>query len=48
MRQAIYAAIDIFRNRCRYDEARRNPLKKLYVDRGKDNVVLDLTKDEDL
>ena len=48
MRQAIYAAIDIFRNRCRFDEARRNPLKKLYVDRGKDNVVLDLTKDEDL
>lgn len=47
MRRAIYAAIDIYRNRVRWDEMYRNPLKKLYVDRGKDNVVLDLTKVED-
>ena len=48
LRQAIYSAIDIYRNRQRWDEMHRNPLKKLYVDRGKDNVVLDLTKDEEL
>ena len=48
LRQAIYSAIDIYRNRERWDEMYRNPLKKLYVDRGRDNVVLDLTKDEDL
>ena len=47
MRQAIYAAIDIVRNRARHDEATANPLGKLYEARGRDNVVLDLTKDED-
>ncbi|MBO7610258.1 MAG: 4-hydroxythreonine-4-phosphate dehydrogenase PdxA [Muribaculaceae bacterium] len=46
MRHAIYAAIDICRNRAAYDEATANPLGKLYEARGKDNVVLDLTKDE--
>ncbi|MBQ0114626.1 MAG: 4-hydroxythreonine-4-phosphate dehydrogenase PdxA [Bacteroidales bacterium] len=45
LRQAIYTAIDICRNRERHDEANANPLKKMYFDRGKDNVVLDLTKD---
>lgn len=45
MRQAVYAAIDIVRNRRRYDEAYRNPLRKQYFDHSKDNVVLDLTKD---
>ncbi|MBR1804509.1 MAG: 4-hydroxythreonine-4-phosphate dehydrogenase PdxA [Muribaculaceae bacterium] len=47
MRQAIYAAIDICRNRARHDEATANPLGKLYEARGRDNVVLDLTKDEE-
>lgn len=46
MRQAIYAAIDIYRNRIRYDEAHKNPLPKLFQDRGRDNVKLDLTKSE--
>lgn len=32
-RQAIYAAIDIYRNRASYDEAHANPLPKLYQDR---------------
>ena len=32
-RQAIYAAIDIYRNRQSWDEARQNPLQKLYVDK---------------
>ena len=47
MRHAIYTAIDIYRNRKNYDEMYQNPLKKLYFDKGKDNVVLDLTKIED-
>jgi len=45
LRHAIYAAIDIHRNRERYDEAISNPLPKLYQDRGRDNVKLDLTKE---
>lgn len=48
MRQAIYTAIDIYRNRRNYDRARRNPLKKQYVEKNKnDNVVLDLNKSDD-
>ena len=46
MRHAIYTAIDVFRNRIAYDEARQNPLPKLFQDRGRDNVKLDLTKGE--
>ena len=46
MRHAIYMAIDVYRNRIRYDEARQNPLPKLFQDRGRDNVKLDLTKEE--
>ena len=46
MRQAIYTAIDVYRNRIRYDEARQNPLPTLFQDRGRDNVKLDLTKGE--
>lgn len=45
-RQAIYMAIDVFRNRRDYDEARSNPLPKLFFDRGKDEY-LDLSKDGD-
>ncbi len=45
-RQAIYMAIDTFSNRNEYDKAYANPLKKLYVERGGDNEVLDLTKEE--
>ncbi len=47
MRQAIYTAIDIWRNRQCWDEAHANPLRKQYHDKGKDNVVLDLTKETD-
>ena len=35
MRTALYAAIDIFRNRQLYDEATGNPLGRHYHDRGK-------------
>lgn len=47
-RQAVYAAIDIYRNRTDYQRATRHPLHKQYVDRGGDKVVLDLTKEETL
>lgn len=45
-RQAIYMAIDTFSNRKEYDLAYVNPLRKLYVERGGDNEVLDLTKED--
>lgn len=35
-RQALYAAIDIWRNRQHFDEAAENPLPKLYHDRRED------------
>lgn len=46
MRCAIYHAIDIYRNRCRYEQMKRNPLRKQYFDKSNDNVVLDLSKEE--
>ncbi len=47
MRQAIYMAIDIYRNRARHEKMTRNPLRRKYFDKSPDNVVLDLTKDSD-
>lgn len=47
MRQAIYAAIDIVRHRLNWDEMYRNPLRRQYFDHSKDNVVLDLSKDDE-
>lgn len=44
-RNAIYMAIDTFKNRKNYDLAHQNPLRKLYYEKGGDNEVLDLTKD---
>ena len=32
-RQAIYTAIDVFRNRASWDEGRKDPLPKLFVDK---------------
>lgn len=46
-RQALYAALDIYRNRIRYREATANPLRKQYFDKGGDNEKLDLTKEEE-
>lgn len=46
-RQAVYMAIDTFANRAEYDKAHADPLKKLYFERGGDNEVLDLTKDDE-
>lgn len=41
-RQAIYAAIDIHRNRELYRNARRNPLRKLYFEKRDDSNRLNL------
>lgn len=46
-RRAMYMAIDIFNNRKAYDEARQNPLRKMFFDRSKDDEKLDLTKAEE-
>lgn len=46
LRNAIYAAIDIQRNRHRYREATRRPLEKQWVPKGRDDYKLDLTKEE--
>ncbi|GAB6010940.1 4-hydroxythreonine-4-phosphate dehydrogenase PdxA [Viscerimonas tarda] len=45
-RQAIYMAIDIFRNRKTFDKSHSNPLKKLYYEKGSDNEVIDMTKED--
>lgn len=47
MRSALYRAIDIKRSRELHDTMTANPLRKQYFDKSKDNVVLDLTKDDD-
>lgn len=47
MREAIYRAIDLYRNRMIYIRSKANPLKKQYVDKSGDKEVLDLTKDEE-
>lgn len=46
-RQDIYMGIDIFRNRQAYDEALKDPLKKMFFDRGKDDEQLDLTGEDE-
>lgn len=45
-RQALYTSLDVFRSRKTHLKITSNPLKKQYVDRGGDNVRLDLTKEE--
>ena len=46
MRAALYAAIDIYRSRQAFKEMTASPLPKLYHEKGRDNVVLDLTSDK--
>lgn len=46
-RQALYAALDIYRNRLIFREATANPLRKQYFDKGGDNEKLDLTREDD-
>lgn len=48
-RQAIYAAIDVYRNRQRDKEARRNPLRRQYYEKRDDSDKLKLdTVDDDV
>lgn len=46
LREAVYAAIDIARNRESHAECTKNPLRRQYFDKSKDNVVLDLSKED--
>lgn len=46
LREAIYASIDIYRARGNYRHATKSPLEKQWIPRGRDDVKLDLTKDE--
>lgn len=46
MRAALYAAIDIYRNRLSHNERTANPLRRQYVDKSKDKEVLDLSKEK--
>lgn len=46
-RQAIYAAIDILRNRNMYFGARRNPLRKMYFEKRDDSNRLNLQTDNE-
>ncbi|MBQ0021829.1 MAG: 4-hydroxythreonine-4-phosphate dehydrogenase PdxA, partial [Prevotellaceae bacterium] len=47
LRHAIYSAIDITRNRNRFDQARRNPLKKQYFEKRDDSDKLKLDQAEE-
>lgn len=48
-RKAIYAAIDVYHNRQRYDQAYANPLRKQYYEKrdDSDKLKLDQVSDED-
>lgn len=46
LREAIYAAVDIYRARSTYRYCTRSPLEKQWIPRGRDDVKLDLTKEE--
>lgn len=47
MRDAIYTAVDIFRNRTRDDEAYRHPLEKQYYEKKDDSYKLKLDQPDD-
>lgn len=48
LREAIYAAIDVYRNRTRYDESYAHPLRKMYYEKRDDSDSLKLNaQDED-
>lgn len=47
LRQAIYTAIDVYRNRLSYAEMSAHPLRKQYVDRGGKDETLNLMQDND-
>ena len=45
-RQALYMAVDIHRNRVAFEEANKNPLRKMFFERGRDDEKLDLTRED--
>jgi 4-hydroxythreonine-4-phosphate dehydrogenase len=49
-RQAVYTAIDVFRNRAKYDEAYGNPLRKQYYEKrdDSDKLKLDQVTEDDI
>ena len=46
-RQAVYAALDVYRNRVRYEEAYAHPLRKQYHERRDDSDKLKLNAPEE-
>lgn len=46
-RHAIYVALDVYRNRCRHQEAVKNPLQKQFFDRRDDSDKLNLQADDE-
>lgn len=46
MREAIYMAIDCYRARRRYDEATRNPLRRTYHTKGREDEKIDLRSED--
>lgn len=44
-RQALYTAIDVYKQRIEFKDMRVNPLRKQYFDKSSDNVVLDLSSE---
>lgn len=51
MRQALYMAIDIFKNKQNYSNAHRNPLRKQYYEKGGDtdiSQIQDTEKEENI
>ena len=47
LRQAVYTALDVFRNRLHYDEAHAHPLRKQYHERRDDSDKLKLNVSEE-
>ncbi len=47
LRNALYTAIDIYRNRVAYQYATQNPLEKQWNPKGRDDFKLDLSKEEE-
>lgn len=47
IRQAIYLAIDMYRARQSYDHATRNPLRRVYFNKGRDDEKLDFSQPDD-
>lgn len=47
LRQAIYLGLDIYRARQRHDLATRNPLRRVYYNKGRDDERLDFSTHDD-